>query len=982
MLLPLTIQTVWLLALGLLWLDAEHLASEERRHSAISWNFLQALQFRLGALSRHVTYVAMGDKGWTRKANKGERGLFASYKALDELCAAESPQIQELLRKVEEHSRAELDAVKGMSAGSNGQVPLSEMVKLKTALRMGIAHTEDECRLLDQLLEESRQNRAESKLRRERFKTLIYVGLAGNFALALIIAFLFNIGIIRRLSVLTENSQRLARRQGLLGAVSGDDEIAYLDSALHQASEELESAENHRRTIIEMVAHDMRSPLMSAQVSTEIIQQLGEGKLDEDARQKLGTVLGCNRNVLRLLNTLLSIERYQRNNEQVEASTFDLAAAVKEAFSQVQDAADEHSIKLACTSEKIMIEADRGKVIQMIENAIYTLLQHAPQESTINVALSCGSSEAEIRIEHKACVLDDYLAFQSDKDIFEESGINQLGARVLALKLAAKIVQIHAGKLTISSRQEEGSRITISLPLQVAKGSREAVQSADSTAQQSQAPAYKPLRSRMLQKGLSLALIPLAVGTIGMLILNKQMNELENLAASESRQSQVLMSVNTMLSHLIGMQTSLVGYIISSSATDRERALDFVDRFRKDAKLITEQTKEDPLESALTVDTLHTCNEFIERQLSFPPSGETPGLFGALSRFRSATEYYNRLLDNELAYIDHFRRLAKRLEENRQVQAQMHDFVFNGLIFLLTCNFFFGLFLTILFAKSIVKRLNVLVDNAKRMPALQELNKPVSGSDELAALDAIMHRTARELQTAASRRKEVIDIIADNMRTPLASARLALESESDTIESSFPDMGKKHLHAALKNFDHIVRLIDDLLELETVRAGRIELEETEFDLKDSLEQAVSSLTAICRPKQIEVSVECENIIVKADRTRLLQLLVNYLSNAIKFSPAGAAVKLSAQARGTTVKLSVTDNGPGMDESTRARVFDRFFQAETEKKSSGFGLGLPICQLIAQAHGGSVGVESTAGSGSTFWASLPIVVQQKEHAARS
>lgn len=108
----------------------------------------------------------------------------------------------------------------------------------------------------------------------------------------------------------------------------------------------------------------------------------------------------------------------------------------------------------------------------------------------------------------------------------------------------------------------------------------------------------------------------------------------------------------------------------------------------------------------------------------------------------------------------------------------------------------------------------------------------------------------------------------------------------------------------------------------------------------------------------------------ADKDRLIQVLVNLLSNALKFSANETKITISSELENGAIKVMVTDQGPGMDKETRERVFEKYFQAETAAKKEGFGLGLAICNLIVQSHKGKLGVESEPGKGSTFWFSIP------------
>ena len=136
------------------------------------------------------------------------------------------------------------------------------------------------------------------------------------------------------------------------------------------------------------------------------------------------------------------------------------------------------------------------------------------------------------------------------------------------------------------------------------------------------------------------------------------------------------------------------------------------------------------------------------------------------------------------------------------------------------------------------------------------------------------------------------------------------------------------------------------------------------------DEAISALSSVAAKRGIALANECEDAFIAADESRLNQVLLNFISNALKFSPDNSAISLVSKHDANFVRIGVRDQGPGLDKKAAARVFDKFFQAEGLKKREGFGLGLAICKLIVESHGGSVSVESKPGKGCTFWMTLP------------
>jgi len=179
------------------------------------------------------------------------------------------------------------------------------------------------------------------------------------------------------------------------------------------------------------------------------------------------------------------------------------------------------------------------------------------------------------------------------------------------------------------------------------------------------------------------------------------------------------------------------------------------------------------------------------------------------------------------------------------------------------------------------------------------------------------------------------------------------------------------LHAARDDCERLQRIVDDLLDLARIRAGLLELRQEAVDTPALLDQAQAGLrtTAADAGVTLESRVEPGGESLVADRERLALALQNLLSNAIRHTPRGGSVSLVAAPSGGSVRFSVRDTGEGIAQEHLPRVFDRFFQVPGAKGGNA-GFGLSIVKDVAEAHGGTVGVESAPGAGSLFWLTVP------------
>jgi signal transduction histidine kinase len=184
---------------------------------------------------------------------------------------------------------------------------------------------------------------------------------------------------------------------------------------------------------------------------------------------------------------------------------------------------------------------------------------------------------------------------------------------------------------------------------------------------------------------------------------------------------------------------------------------------------------------------------------------------------------------------------------------------------------------------------------------------------------------------------------------------------------------RETLSKVLRNASSLMALIDDLLDLSKIEAGRLDVNPEEFQLLDCLHEALSQLEPQLKQKALKVEFDCsEDLWVKADFARTRQIVVNLLSNAVKFTAVGG-VRLVARPVDQAIRLEVIDTGVGIANEHLELIFDEFRQADdrVSRTFGGTGLGLAIARKLALLQGGSLSVQSRLGEGSTFALQLPV-----------
>ncbi|WP_263408378.1 PAS domain S-box protein [Terriglobus tenax] len=220
---------------------------------------------------------------------------------------------------------------------------------------------------------------------------------------------------------------------------------------------------------------------------------------------------------------------------------------------------------------------------------------------------------------------------------------------------------------------------------------------------------------------------------------------------------------------------------------------------------------------------------------------------------------------------------------------------------------------------------------------------------------------------------EFVSTVSHELRTPLTSLRAALGMVASGVLQTRPDKARQMLDIAVGNTDRLINLVNDILELERIGSGKAELHQANVSIGELCHRAAELQQTSAAKAGIRFRFQIENVHAWADPDRVLQLLTNLISNAIKFSPEGSEILLAAHNEPDgEVCIQVQDQGRGIPEDKLELIFERFQQvdASDSRAKGGTGLGLAICRSIVQQHGGDIWVESALGRGSTFFFTLP------------
>jgi two-component system sensor histidine kinase KdpD len=224
-------------------------------------------------------------------------------------------------------------------------------------------------------------------------------------------------------------------------------------------------------------------------------------------------------------------------------------------------------------------------------------------------------------------------------------------------------------------------------------------------------------------------------------------------------------------------------------------------------------------------------------------------------------------------------------------------------------------------------------------------------------------------------KSQLLSTVSHELRTPLASIKgFATTLLRDDVE--WDDASRREFLAIIdQESDRLAELIGNLLDMSRIEAGTLRIETEPTDLRPIIEGTAAEFQMLTRAHHIEADLPSALPAIVADPRRARQVLRNLVENAIKYSPGGGPITITARVKTGVVQISVADHGIGIDEQHMEHIFDRFYQVDSAstRKVGGSGLGLSICKAIVEAHHGRLWAESQPGAGSTFHFTLPLAL---------
>ena len=831
----------------------------------------------------------------------------------------------------------------------------------------------------------------------------LFWGVVTSVFISLIFAAYFSRNISCRLLNILWNTSRLSENQALNPPMPGSDEIADLDKLLYKSAKEIREHERFQHALVGVVSHELKTPLTSV---SGILSALSNGLFGDLEEKTSDRVRRAEKNLVRLMELikdLLRPDKREGGNLEISLVPVDMDDVLAISLDSVRDLSEQAGVNVEIDNScDTMVLADRDHLVHAVVNLITHAIKSSAGPGTMKVKtfLTDGWLEGRVINENPVAAtplaapgvspeLSSSLASNVAPDsinavvLSSQSNNKESGGReVTSLELAIcrSIVEQHGGNIGIETNQQRGNTFWFKIPGSPVTGTDGVACRTDGNFVSKSSPVGLPrekkksgMQLKIWHKGIILIAVPLVFELGFVAVLGGLLYETKNVVQSEERSQDVIVTVNQVMNKLVEADSEVAFYMITRKS-DHMRAWE---QITKDATRLYNHLKEQTAGDVTQKGNVEQCGQLLfslfsasQRALNIEETSVSK-MWNRVCTSRNSKKYVGegQVPTDTLLTLE-----AQHGEKQSQRREDMSRQIGTTLAYGIYLNLLISFILALYFMRSITSRLRHVMDNTGRLVRREPLAPPMKGSDEIAYLDLLFCQTAQQLRELEAKKHELITVISDELRMPLASVQTTLKLLLSGALGELSAKAQSRLKVAEKEIDRLVRLINELLNIKKMEAGKFALELTEVPVADLLQSSVAAVAQVADNNNIRIEIEAVAAgKLTVDRDRLTQVIINLLSNAIKFSPGGSCIRLVAKCNASRLEILVIDQGRGIPARLQERIFDRFFQVQEEDatKKGGSGLGLAIVKSIMEQHGGTIRVDSEEGCGSTFWLSLPV-----------
>ncbi|MBX9947855.1 MAG: sensor histidine kinase [Candidatus Obscuribacterales bacterium] len=759
--------------------------------------------------------------------------------------------------------------------------------------------------------------------------------------------------LIFRLSKIYAHVNQVKAGKKPQSPLAGEDELSELDQAIVLSAEKLLSLRSFKEDLIGAVSHDLRAPLTSIGGILTLARNGAYGEISDRARELLAQPVARCKTLGALVNDVLDLERAKAGKFNLFFQKYTLAELIE----LLQEKPQLNKCSLHFSNDDLDLEF--GGDLEASARIIASLAD--PEKSSI--ALTADKHEQ--------------IAVTIAPALDREGGYNAS----VRFSLAAILADFCG--ITVSVETEQTTLIfPKTTPAAIAHSNK--ISAPDSPDEPSHSE-FSVKRSRIAEAGLALIIVPAIICCTMLWMLSQMIDRSQNEIQREYRSYQILQCLNSIHSGHMYSGICTMMFNLTKSAEFAERRIQYVGvtdaSLSKLESIFQKSSDQEERETLRRLKKQMKDIQITEQEFLNSESNQLKDRFNALPSIEKGLPeemyfYRTRLVrEREKLLLD------DRSSELRDRKKAISILLLG--ILLVTVS---TVLANRLLSKLLTLHLYNAIGNAKRLNSAEPLQAPTKGSDEIAVLDKYIYDSALELRQLENQRLELLSLLREELKKPILEASADIARVLEVSEQPLPDKAATNIRNAVSELSRLGALVDDLTNIEMLDKNALQLNMSEFSVNEVFAATITALQLLADIKSIKLICEPSDLKAHGDRERVLQIMVNLVSNAIKFSPNGSQVTLSANRVNRGVRINVKDEGPGISESDQAKIFQKFEQAtgkaservdsgseptgSTTAPIAGAGLGLHICTMLVEAHGGTIGVVSASGKGATFSVTLP------------
>lgn len=830
---------------------------------------------------------------------------------------------------------------------------------------------------------------------------LLYTGIFAELVISIALTAFFCMSITNGLKKILNNTISLSKGLELTPPLKGGDEISELDRFFFQAAKQLMELERFKSEMIGVVGHELKNPLNQIQTFLESLRDGAYGKLSAKAVEK---ITSCCTSVQRLVALIGDLFLLDRSELRINLQTVQIDELLRASVETVRELADQAGVRIVVKSSGGTVVADRDRLIQVMVNLVSNALKFSPQNGQITLDATTNGGWLEFRVTDQGPGIPETLRkqiFEPFTQVDEKNPIAKKGTG-LGLTISRTIVEQHGGTIAVDSREGEGSTFWFKVPTAGPAASKPGAASVGTELKNIKIP---PMKFSVLKQGLLIISVPLIFQLVFVTMLGGMLGQINKHTELEEASQKLLIAVNQSGDDLLEATRYAMVYMYTKTPVYFQLFQGQLDKATKEIDEGKQQVAGEPAQ----LKELDLCREAYARfparvqkeadRLGQEYAHNPKGCFASMNEFVDLIrdpDHPSQTLLNKIQVLikdkthleayepffdaqDAMERLVQRENSTGAKLVNQRERLLFGLNLMLLAGIGLVSMLSILLANflmiNLIRRVNHVMENTSRIIRHEPLEPPEADADEIVYLDKILCETGNRLIALEQFKYSLISIVSHEIRTPLTSVCIMLELLSTGVLGDLPSAGTEQLKVVEEEARELVRLINDLLDLEKMAAGKFVLDKIEIKVGDLVEQTTSAVIPLAELRRMTLKLECScpDVTMVADRDRMRHALTNLLSSRVKYSPEQSTVEFQTSCKSSTVEFRVIDQAGGIPENLRETIFDRFVQAENPEARAliGPGLTLAIIKAIVEQHGGEIGVDSQMGVGSTFWIKLPL-----------